>query len=388
VHLAANGGIFTREISSMGNPQRPDTNGTTTRALGIFVLSARQKTLRLRSETVLYSYDRLSRLSAGRGPSPGGGYCSIETHAYDGSGNLTDKTGSGPTAHVTVDQLTNGAVGLDYAKNRYYSNTLARFLSADPSVSNAPTDPGQWNKYAYVGGDPVNLYDPSGLYGSSPGSGDGGATCPAQYSYQECIALGYGTGNDPCYGSQTGQFLDPVGGAPCYVPPEERYTPPPPPTCSIELFTRSAGFPGDPGQHTYLDVIETSGSGGTILNDIFEAGPSNPHNPITHRKMSWGELEGFEAPIGATHQKGTKPSKNQEIGSVTGPDACADITMLFAYYYQYTDQWGVPYAPLPNGISTFNSNSFTYTLLSNIGLGATFTPTGWTPGWGQFVPGL
>jgi hypothetical protein len=31
----------------MGNPQRPDTNGTTTRALGIFVLSVRQKTLRL-----------------------------------------------------------------------------------------------------------------------------------------------------------------------------------------------------------------------------------------------------------------------------------------------------------------------------------------------------
>jgi RHS repeat-associated protein len=146
----------------MGNPQRPDTNGTTTRALGIFVLSVRQKTLRLRSETVPYSYDRLSRLSAGRGPSPGGGYCSIETHAYDGSGNLTDKTGSGPTAHVTVDQLTNGAVGLDYAKNRYYSSILGRFLSADPSKSADPTDPRTWNQYTYVNGDPVNFNDPSG----------------------------------------------------------------------------------------------------------------------------------------------------------------------------------------------------------------------------------
>jgi hypothetical protein len=36
-------------------------------------------------------------------------------------------------------------------------------MTPDPSASNAITDPGQWNKYAYVGNDPVNWYDPSGL---------------------------------------------------------------------------------------------------------------------------------------------------------------------------------------------------------------------------------
>jgi RHS repeat-associated protein len=56
-----------------------------------------------------------------------------------------------------------GTTGLDYANNRYYSSTLGRFMTADLSISNAITDPGQWNKYGYVGNDPVNWYDPSGL---------------------------------------------------------------------------------------------------------------------------------------------------------------------------------------------------------------------------------
>jgi len=51
---------------------------------------------------------------------------------------------------------------MDYARNRYYSSTMGRFLSADPSKSNALTDPGQWNKYAYVANDPINFNDPSG----------------------------------------------------------------------------------------------------------------------------------------------------------------------------------------------------------------------------------
>jgi len=53
-------------------------------------------------------------------------------------------------------------VGLDYAKNRYYSSILGRFLSADPSKSADPTDPRTWNQYTYVNGDPVNFNDPSG----------------------------------------------------------------------------------------------------------------------------------------------------------------------------------------------------------------------------------
>ncbi len=54
--------------------------------------------------------------------------------------------------------------GLDYARNRFYSSTLGRFTSADPSLSSVGLgNPLSWNRYAYVNGDPVNITDPSGL---------------------------------------------------------------------------------------------------------------------------------------------------------------------------------------------------------------------------------
>jgi RHS repeat-associated protein len=79
-----------------------------------------------------------------------------------------------------------GTTGLDYAKNRYYSSILGRFMTADPymataSGANNPADPGSWNRYAYAGNDPVNFSDPSGLFYGCP-SGDwaacGGGTDP------------------------------------------------------------------------------------------------------------------------------------------------------------------------------------------------------------------
>src|SRR5579883_1795254 len=53
--------------------------------------------------------------------------------------------------------------GFDYADQRYYDSWWGRFKSADPSTGVNPADPGSWNKYAYVSGDPVNFADPSGL---------------------------------------------------------------------------------------------------------------------------------------------------------------------------------------------------------------------------------
>lgn len=53
--------------------------------------------------------------------------------------------------------------GYDYADQRYYSPGWGRFLSADPYVSTGGTNPGRWNMYSYVLGDPVNKTDASGL---------------------------------------------------------------------------------------------------------------------------------------------------------------------------------------------------------------------------------
>jgi RHS repeat-associated protein len=69
--------------------------------------------------------------------------------------------------------------GLDYAVNRWYSNTSGRFTTADPyQASSRRVKPGGWNRYRYAGGDPVNFRDPRGLCEESDGwddcDGDGG----------------------------------------------------------------------------------------------------------------------------------------------------------------------------------------------------------------------
>jgi RHS repeat-associated protein len=52
----------------------------------------------------------------------------------------------------------------DYARNRYYSRSIARFTAPDPFGGSASlAAPQSLNRYSYVQGDPVNANDPSGL---------------------------------------------------------------------------------------------------------------------------------------------------------------------------------------------------------------------------------
>lgn len=45
---------------------------------------------------------------------------------------------------------------------------MGRFLTADPSRASAGAEhPGGWNRYAYSAADPLNFYDPEGLFISS-----------------------------------------------------------------------------------------------------------------------------------------------------------------------------------------------------------------------------
>ena len=52
---------------------------------------------------------------------------------------------------------------LDYARNRYYSSQIGRFLTPDPSQPGNPAVPQSWNYYGYTQGDPINFNDPKGL---------------------------------------------------------------------------------------------------------------------------------------------------------------------------------------------------------------------------------
>ena len=54
--------------------------------------------------------------------------------------------------------------GFDYADQRYYDSGKGRFLTVDPYMaSGGAGEPGSWNRYSYVQGDPVNRFDPFGL---------------------------------------------------------------------------------------------------------------------------------------------------------------------------------------------------------------------------------
>ncbi|MCA1643054.1 MAG: RHS repeat-associated core domain-containing protein [Acidobacteria bacterium] len=60
--------------------------------------------------------------------------------------------------------------GLNFAEARYHSDVQGRFTSVDPlSASAKLTDPQSLNRYAYVGNNPVNFSDPSGM-SRGPGS--------------------------------------------------------------------------------------------------------------------------------------------------------------------------------------------------------------------------
>jgi len=55
--------------------------------------------------------------------------------------------------------------GLDYADQRYFAGTMGgRFLTVDPyPPPDGMSNPGEWNRYSFVAGDPVNSVDPDGL---------------------------------------------------------------------------------------------------------------------------------------------------------------------------------------------------------------------------------
>jgi RHS repeat-associated protein len=54
--------------------------------------------------------------------------------------------------------------GLDFAEVRYYQNLHGRFTTVDPLLASGKSaNPQTFNRYIYVGGNPVNVTDPQGL---------------------------------------------------------------------------------------------------------------------------------------------------------------------------------------------------------------------------------
>lgn len=171
----------------------------------------------------------------------------------------------------------------------------------------------------------------------------------------------------------------------------------PAPTCSISLYERYAG--GSPGNHTYLDVSGIVN--GQYLNDVLEGDPVTKSHPPFRNPFSghWPPLYGFVEPVPSgpippgTFRGNTNPTTNTLEETDSGANICADISILLGAIGAYNSGTLAPYMPVPrNGF--YNSNSFTYTLLYDVGLenpgGSNIfpEPPGWNPGWGKLVPGL
>jgi RHS repeat-associated protein len=71
--------------------------------------------------------------------------------------------------------------GLDYFGARYFSGGQGRFTSPDPLLnSGRPDDPQSWNRYAYVGNNPLRYVDPLGLYKFATTCADDDTACKDQ----------------------------------------------------------------------------------------------------------------------------------------------------------------------------------------------------------------
>ncbi len=73
--------------------------------------------------------------------------------------------GTPPTQSITDKNFTgqkeNLEIGAIYYNARFYSPSLARFLTADTVVPDG-TRPQNFNRYSYGGNSPINFIDPSG----------------------------------------------------------------------------------------------------------------------------------------------------------------------------------------------------------------------------------
>jgi RHS repeat-associated protein len=72
---------------------------------------------------------------------------------------VDDLIALGARRYVGADQ---DGTGLYKMGARYYEPALGRFTQQDPIVD--LLNPKQWNRYVYVGDDPVNFVDPTGTF--------------------------------------------------------------------------------------------------------------------------------------------------------------------------------------------------------------------------------
>ena len=130
-------------------------------------------------------------------------------YEYDAYGNQTKTSGDLESDVTYAGYFHHVASGLDFALHRAYSPALGRWLNRDPIGEG-----GGLNVYAYVGGDPTNLIDPSGLdgYGIDLTEDQQGANTVTNWG--EFTIVGHG----PPAGGKSAFVSDDVNGGICVSP--------------------------------------------------------------------------------------------------------------------------------------------------------------------------
>jgi RHS repeat-associated protein len=94
----------------------------------------------------------------------------VERLSFDAWGKRRHPDGTDDTTGSITSQSTRGftgeeelsVAGLVHLNGRVYDPLLARMTSADPTVTD-PMNPQGWNRYSYVGNDPLAFTDPNGF---------------------------------------------------------------------------------------------------------------------------------------------------------------------------------------------------------------------------------
>jgi len=134
----------------------PGTNPKTTDYVGGF--------LRITDGTLTYLHkDHLG--SAVAGTSQWGGMKWWEQ--YTPFGEVILDWGDSDNLDGFTGHIRDKATGLNYMQARYYDPAIGRFLSIDP-VGFSAGRPFMFGRYTYVGNDPVNGTDPTGMAGDTP----------------------------------------------------------------------------------------------------------------------------------------------------------------------------------------------------------------------------
>ena len=86
----------------------------------------------------------------------------VQRYSYEAFGQLTASDPTFDNFYTYTGREYDKETGLYYYRARYYDAMEGRFISKDP-IGFAG---GDVNLYNYVGGNPINYVDPSGLYNS------------------------------------------------------------------------------------------------------------------------------------------------------------------------------------------------------------------------------